>query len=165
MRQCKLSPRRASRLQLSRSAARSAHARAAHAEHSHLFPPGGRAQRDRRRSVSIGSDGNARIRWQRCMNARVEAMLTCAVAGLVNAVAFVVKKFGGLDTLVNGAAGNFLANAAELAPKVRSLLGRDATLQRVKWPAACETACIAWHGCAPRGVSGLSVDGFGAREQ
>ncbi len=34
------------------------------------------------------------------------------------AVQFVNSKFGGMDTLVNGAAGNFLANAAELAPKV-----------------------------------------------
>lgn len=36
------------------------------------------------------------------------------------AVAFTVKTYGRMDTLVNGAAGNFLANAHELKLKVGS---------------------------------------------
>lgn len=35
----------------------------------------------------------------------------------MGAVKFAVERFGKLDTLVNGAAGNFLANASELRPK------------------------------------------------
>lgn len=34
------------------------------------------------------------------------------------AVAFTVKTYGRMDTLINGAAGNFLANAHELKLKV-----------------------------------------------
>lgn len=37
------------------------------------------------------------------------------------AVAFTVKTYGRMDALVNGAAGNFLANAHELKLKVGSL--------------------------------------------
>lgn len=39
------------------------------------------------------------------------------------AVAFTVKTYGRMDALVNGAAGNFLANAHELKLKVGRLVG------------------------------------------
>lgn len=40
------------------------------------------------------------------------------------AVAFTVKTYGRMDVLVNGAAGNFLANAHELKLKVRRSVTR-----------------------------------------
>lgn len=57
-------------------------------------------------------------------------------------VAFTVKTYGRMDTLVNGAAGNFLANAHELKLKVGSaLLGTirptSANLPPLDFRAAC----------------------------